>query len=103
MNRDAFLEIVAKLRELHRRTGIVWRLGREGNTIFTSDPAISLSSWTFFGTVDELLPLSVPQLLERRQYFYRTRSTIWFPPSQWSNGIGEAEIEEYHGRDTYER
>jgi hypothetical protein len=103
MDRNSLFELAAKLRELRQLSPLYWRLGREGNIVFICDPTSSLSWWTFFGTVDELLALSVLQLYERRRYFYRTRSTIWFPPSQWSNGIGEAEIEEYHGRDTYAR
>jgi hypothetical protein len=100
MNRNSFLELAAKLRQL---SPLYWRLGREGNTVFICDPTFSLSWWTFFGTVDELVPLPLPHLSERIQYFKRTRSTIWFPPSKWEGGIGEAEIEEYHGRDTYAR
>lgn len=100
MNRDTFLELAAKLRQV---SPLEWRLGREGNTIFICDPTSSLCWWLFIGTVDEILALPLQQLPERIQYFQRTRSEIWFPPSKWSNGIGEAEIEEYHGRDTYER
>jgi hypothetical protein len=96
MNKDSFLALATKLRELRQRSPLLWRLGREGNTIFICDPTFSLSWWLFIGTVDEILVLPLPQLSEHIQHLERARPMIWFPPSQWENGIGGSEIEKYH-------
>src|SRR5690348_1552600 len=101
MDREKYLTLTSRFREMCalRPETILWCLGREKQNVFVCFPGLTQSYWLFIGTIDEVLSLSVSRLDVHLRHLERTRPMIWFPPSEWENGIGEAEIEEYHGRD----